>query len=317
MTICIASITSEGDLIAISDHMLSVQDGTFTAEASALKDVDFSADWFALYSSDDVGVVPGLLRRVFDSIRDWNAETKVDDMTRIVRRAFQDERLARAEELYLLPNSLTLQSLYLPETVIARGDNAIAILKDRVEQHQLATDLLVCGYDGQPSSKARRAHVLHVTDPGVVKNYEVPGYWAIGKGSFLALSWLAARRHSRFTPLPKSVYQLCEAKFCAEGASDVGEHTFVVVHKSDRSWKSMDTNDPMMATIRTAWETSGRPPVPKEPLIEVLKWCRAADGWEHDEGDVDKATPSTSQTADSSSPVVEESAPRDEKSSVD
>ena len=314
MTICIASITKDGELVTVSDHMLSFHDGIFTAESAALKQSSLTADWFALYASDDVGGVPSLLARIESKVGGWNDVLSVTDMTAHVGAAFQEERLFRAEELHLRPNRLDLETLYQPDIALSRGESTIALLRDRVEQHSIGTELLVCGYDANPGHISRSAHILHVTHPGIVKNYEMPGYWAIGKGSLLALSWLASRRHSRFHSMAMGIYHLCEAKFSAEGASDVGKETFVVVHSKDRKWKSAEKDRDPLGVIRVAWEEHGRPAVPNDVAVKVHQWPKSEDGWLPKPSVV---MPSASQTLNSSSSQAGEASAETDRSHSD
>jgi len=90
-----------------------------------------------------------------------------------------------------------------------------------------------------------------VSDPGIVRDYDEPGYWAIGSGAYAALSTLAARKQSRLRFLPETIYNVCEAKCAAETAVGVGRDTYVTIHDGGR-WTALQDNG--LAELRQEWE---------------------------------------------------------------
>src|SRR5215831_16161120 len=95
MTVCIAAMDSQGNLVTASDQMLSMSGGTFTADETALKSMNVTRYWRVLYAADDVGIIPALIRRISAKMS-WTEEVKVDQMAAIARDAFQAERRDQA-----------------------------------------------------------------------------------------------------------------------------------------------------------------------------------------------------------------------------
>ena len=91
MTVCIASTTAYHEIVTASDHMLSM--GAFSADDVAIKIERICADWFVMWACDDVGVVPGLIRRVMSTLNSWDDVVYVSQMAENVKRTFQAERL--------------------------------------------------------------------------------------------------------------------------------------------------------------------------------------------------------------------------------
>lgn len=272
MTVCIAAITAENEIVAASDHMLSMAGGDFTAESATLKDRGLNADWTILFAGNDIGVIPGVFRRITSGIGKWEELVDVGVLARVLGEAFQAERLARAVELYLTPNNTTLDELYRsgPKKF---GHAGSAVLRERIEHHKLDCEFLVFGFDGH-SLETRAAHLLHLADPGIVKEYDMPGYWAIGTGAYLALSTLAGRQHSFLSRLPTVVYDVCEAKFAAESAFGVGRETFVTITDPARRWRVFEPTQIQM--VRGQCEKL-KPPRSNEALIAIKAWADVDD----------------------------------------
>ncbi len=216
MTVCVAAYNIWGDLVAVSDTMLSMQGGIFTTDNVAVKATHLSADWAVLYAADDVGVVPGLIRRIQEGIRLSQAVSPTE-MAKHVTESFQAERFLRACEQHLGPYGMTWAE------ACANGENIFgeagwAVLLERLEKYRLECELLVFGRGGP----GQRHRLMWVHDPGTTRDMDVPGYWAIGQGAHLALGSLAVRQQGTLVKTPEMIYNACEAKFAAEAAFGVG-----------------------------------------------------------------------------------------------
>jgi hypothetical protein len=82
MTVCIAASTLGNEIVTASDHMLTLSDGAFTADATALKTHDVGIGWSVMYAGSDITAVPALVRRIQSQLdahvaatMDWCAES--------------------------------------------------------------------------------------------------------------------------------------------------------------------------------------------------------------------------------------------------
>jgi hypothetical protein len=259
--------------------MLSMVDGSFTAESVAMKDQTVHRDWHVLFAGEDVGVVPSLISRLSKDLP-YDEPVTVEQMTVALGRAFQDERRERATELYLSPYGVDLQT-FMSNHETLFGETGAAVIRERIEKHELKVQMLAVGHQGRFTDDGgtflRTGHLLSVEDPGVVKNHSVAGFWAIGTGWYLALTSLATRQQSIRQSLRSMLYQVCEAKFTAERALGVGSDTYVLVRRPDRSWACLDGKD--LQAIRKEWERVGRPRPPKKALDFLSNWLKRTE-WE-------------------------------------
>jgi hypothetical protein len=269
MTVCIAAANVLGELVTASDQMLSMANGAFSGDGAALKSVYLTTQWRAMFSGD-VGVVPSLVRRIKE-LGGYPDTMGVDVMAGIAAKAFQDERRQRAVEIYLSPLGVSLDDFRKDGATIF-GDAGAAIVRERIEQHSLDCELLLTAQEGDPP--ICNAHVLHVADPGVVKDMEVSGYWAIGSGAYLALSALAVRRQHTGVMIADMIYNVCEAKFAAESAAGVGKDTFVCAYRPDGTWATLSPEQ--LAAMRSEWEQVGKPRPAKTARNMNSEWIKTA-----------------------------------------
>jgi hypothetical protein len=140
----------------------------------------------------------------------------------------------------------------------------------------------------------------------------MPGYWAIGRGAYAAISALAARRHTLTYALAPTIYHVCEAKFSAESVPEVGEQTFVQVH--DQRRRTLYVDNEMLSQLRRDWALVGKPRPANEAYGRVHGWMKTKDDAWQDPG----ASPSTAQTAMTTQlPAATRSAENDQTTSVD
>ena len=76
VTVCVGAINGDDEIVTASDHMLSMSSGAFTAERAAIKEQNITHCWRVLFAAEDVGVIPGLLRRIRESVA-WDEHVPV------------------------------------------------------------------------------------------------------------------------------------------------------------------------------------------------------------------------------------------------
>ena len=68
-------------------------------------------------------------------------------------------------ELHLSPFGIQLSDFLMRGDSLIGDSNLAAILRERIERHQLGCELLVCGHDHtEPHYTYRRAHILVVSN---------------------------------------------------------------------------------------------------------------------------------------------------------
>jgi hypothetical protein len=135
------------------------------------------------------------------------------------------------------------------------GDKPFEDLYVEVSAVEIDCQFLVAGHDcvNQP-------HVFTVSNPGVAKSQDKPRFWAIGSGATSALSMLFFRGQNIITPIESTIYNVLEAKFMAESASDVGEKTFCWARKPTH--ERMKIPYEIVEASREKWQKEGQPRVP-------------------------------------------------------
>jgi len=258
MTVCIGAKDHGENIILASDHKVNVHGGEFTADDTALKCKPLTATWDVMHAGNDITLVPPILRDAYESLLTTYGDrvysrTEVSDA---VVGSYQRAVMKRAAQLYLAVYNMDVP-MFLRDGVQYFGESDAALMRQRLESVVVDCDFLVCGHDAD-----RRAHVFSV-DRGVANFLDI-GFWAIGSGARLALSSLTARLHAYIKGTALAVFHVCEAKFVAENASDVGTATFLVIrHKSGKT--KLFTKE-QIDEIRQQWEHYCRPKYPPDAI---------------------------------------------------
>lgn len=300
MTVCVAAMNSRGVIACASDQMLSLPDGQ-TSDGAAFKTQYLDSDWRALFSADDIRNIPPLIRCIRDLMELERKDRgitpdrpiKVEQMTALLRKAFQAERLRSATESYLSPHGVSHKEFIAKSRAIFGNDEA-AVIRHQIQAHELGCQLIVIGHDGPvDGSRGCKAHVLSVEDPGKALENAITGYCAIGTGECLAVSSLMKRRHGKAVGLPDLVYNVCEAKFSAESDSAVGWKTYATVHKPNR--RAAYLGDDVLDAIRRECVAKVRPSLKLLALID--KWERTVD-WHRSVRELDQLSKPTISSKD-------------------
>jgi 20S proteasome alpha/beta subunit len=252
MTVCIGSLARNKQIVMVCDRLLSM--GSFSVDTATLKLSTLHVDWVVLFAADDTGIVPIVLREIqnqFSDHADFDTPVEIDVIVSCLREGFQKTRRMMATDKYLSTYGLTLEE-FLRDGAAKFGNTGFALLRQQIEQCDLGCELLVCGFDD-----TRASHVLTVNDPGIVKEHNVAGYWAVGSGAYQAIGTLASRGHNGLQNLESAVYNLCEAKFAAESAPGVGKETVILVIGEDHSMSTLRPDE--IASLRKEWEAIGKP----------------------------------------------------------
>jgi hypothetical protein len=153
------------------------------------------------------------------------------------------------------------------------GADIFARTYNLIETVEVEVTFLVCGFS------ADRPCLFTFSDPGIEKNYDLVGFWAIGSGTNSAIGSLfnlkgPALQHRS---IEEVVYRVCEAKFYAESALGVGKTTSAFILESSGDRYMLDSVDP----IRKIWENNSSRPLPNgatEAVQQSLKTHTKAQG---------------------------------------
>jgi len=101
--------------------------------------------------------------------------------------------------------------------------------------HELSLELLTAGFDAGGTG-----HIFVVSNPGLYQRFDVPGFHAIGSGSFGAYYMLLWREVDIYLKSSAALYYAFEAKIFGESAPGVGIQTDMYVFKRGRKPKKME-----------------------------------------------------------------------------
>jgi hypothetical protein len=270
MTVCIGAKDHGENIIMVSDHKVNVYDGQFTADETALKCKPLAPTWDVMYAGNDITLVPPIVRDAYEQLVSTYGSERAYSRTEVsdaVVAAYQKALMKRAAQIHLAVYGMDVPT-FLRDGVACFGEPDAALMRQRLESVIVDCDFLVCGHDAD-----ERAHVFSV-ERGLAKFLDI-GYWAIGSGAQLALSSLAGRRHAYIKGTAVALFHICEAKFVAENASDVGRATFAVMRHKGGSTKLL--TEAQIESIRAEWERECRPKYPENAIKNITDMLRSME----------------------------------------
>lgn len=224
MTICAAAICENNSKIVIaSDRMITATYPSIEFEHAIPK--------FEILSPRCVALTAGSALEHTELFRHAKSELgqianpSIAVITEKIKNRFVEQRINRAEELYLKPRGLTLRGFY--ENHGSISPDITMRLDNMIEKTNLELEILVCGldYDG--------CHLHYILDPGTSVCFDSLGYTAIGSGAIHAVSNFIFRGTSPLTPLNETVYAVYEGKRIAENSPGVGRVTDMAILDND------------------------------------------------------------------------------------
>jgi len=226
------------------------------ADNKALKNEPLYMGWSAMFAGDVTAAID-VIRAIRAKLGSWRESHKnkaLDEVMLASVAAYQGQLRKEAENQVLGRYGLSMAE-FLNDGRNKFGDEHFRYLCGEIEKVTLDLELLIYGYD-----EFRRPHIFTLLFPGVVRNFEEVGFWAIGIGQKSALSSLMFQSQNLNTPLGLTIYHVLEAKFMAESAYSIGKETFLCVY--DRDWKCRYLMPSQLAMIRKRWNEEGKPRIP-------------------------------------------------------
>jgi 20S proteasome alpha/beta subunit len=273
VTVCIAAIANYGTAIVIAaDQMLTM--GWAKSDKSALKIGGVHANFSVMFAGNIEHVGP-VLRSIRKQLEGKDGPS-YDDIENAASKAYQDRLREERENTVLGGYGVTLNE-FLQGGPQRFGNTTYSQWLAEMDSVKLGSpdglSLLVAGYDGNGGP-----HILSVEHPGVVKNHDIQGFWAIGSGQYGALSSLFFHSYNKRTLPEETVYHVAAAKFMAEeSSSDVGKTTNLLIIEWEPPGGQLNLEGKvvvreLMATenVKKLWEKLGKPRIPKN-LYQRMK----------------------------------------------
>jgi len=252
MTVCVVGMEHLGGLIiAASDMMVST--GDMATDWAAIKFASVGKRWHAMFAGGDLSPVTSILGKATEALA--GKPENLEDVVNAMTSAYASARNRKAEQLYLTPLGLTLDSFRKERRLL--GPTAFANLINAVQGEVLDLMFLVYGFD-----EKKLPHIFGVRSPGYETIYDQVGFWAIGCGETAALGSLFNAGHNMFEDGPSTLYRMCEAKFVAESVPAVGEQTIVQVVRSDGSSEGLGPGD--IEPMKDIWKAHRRIEIPAD-----------------------------------------------------
>lgn len=260
MTVCIAAIPREQHIVSVSDQKVSLHQ--FSGDNLTLKSyvVTNQGPWVCMAAGADITSAEQIVDQV--SLKFLTSPgILLRDITAAFTTAYQEYLMGRASALYLKRFGMDMTS-FRESGRKKLGPDVFDTLCDKIARVSLDLKFLVYGFDcvGIP-------HVFVISNPGIEEVYDKPGFWAIGSGAMSALSMLFYRQQSKIVRLKTTIYNVVEAKFMAESATDVGEQTFVSI--LSKPGTKIDYPVELTDEIRAAWSKKGAPRVPPRIVTRI------------------------------------------------
>lgn len=267
MTVCIAAIGMDGFshmpdrgdevIVSVADRKLSL---FYTSGDGAVsKKFFFHDDWIAMMAGADITPCVEIINA--SSKLFAKKKNTLANVTSAVRTAFQNHLQQLIEDKVLSRYKMKLADFqrngkkrFTPEV--------FNLLCSQIDNVALGCEFLVSGFDDE-----REPHIFTVTNPGIVSNYDRPGFWAIGSGANTALGMLFYRGQNVHEHVEETLYNACEAKFMAESATDVGADTEMYIAK--HGYRGFSYGGNLLSVIREEWEKHGKPKMPSEVCKEI------------------------------------------------
>jgi 20S proteasome alpha/beta subunit len=273
MTVCIVSrCFSSQSIVAVCDARISL--AGYTSGDIAIKNQPLIGRWYMMIAGEDISPAALIRRRARSRLFRYAQKLKIDhnllsfdDVRRAVAEAYEAELEQSRTDAVLGGYGLTMDG-FLKMRRRNVKDSLYKELFQKLEQFNFSLDLLVYGFE-----REALGHIFNVSNPGRITSYDLEGYSATGIGSWIAMNSLMAHNPTILTE-PELIYRVCEAKFIAESASDVGRGTYASILDSTGIERIL--NSKQLDRVRKIWEAKGKPKIPDVALKTIKEELKQA-----------------------------------------
>ncbi|MCL5091035.1 MAG: hypothetical protein M1514_03435 [Patescibacteria group bacterium] len=236
MTICIAAMAENGKKIVLAaDRMIT---------ANFPIPTEFETDDVPkIYrvGSSAIAMSAGNALSAYEVIERARAQvnsqqiSKVEQITEVIRRTYQDYRRQLIIERVLEPRGLNLDSYYNSQQKLVLG--VVQEVESQLTGFNLGVELIVAGCrDGD------ECHIFTITHPGVTFLHDALGHVSIGSGAPHVMYFFIGSSYKKNLPVAEVEQIVREAKKKSEVAPGVGRQTELIIIPEDGSLVSSRIN---------------------------------------------------------------------------
>jgi 20S proteasome alpha/beta subunit len=219
MTICIAGISNNKQIVGITDKMLTLPKPVATTYeiTENNKIIKLTDKSFALFAGDVIGA-NSILSLAKKNI---NEGQSVNEIAELVKKAYKDYWTSIVNDNLFQRYQLSLDSYMENQKNI--DQNLVQQINHILGQHNVGVEIIIAGLDGETP------FIYKILNPGTIISYNSVGYCCIGSGmQHATLSLIESEYHSGLS-VQESVFATFQAKKKAEYDPGVGELCDVVL----------------------------------------------------------------------------------------
>lgn len=223
MTVCIAakcddnkSLVLAADQMATMSHLVREQEGSH-------KILKVCEGIYMLTAGDAIAA-----KTIFSEVLSQTANIKnVENAVKIVKQAYTNVHLERAQSLVLVPRGLTFDTYNSGQRNM--DPNIVSLIDQSLSQFRVDIALTIAGIN--PNGEAK---IYEIDPPGISGEFDI--FCTTGSGHSHATNSLYARNYSPNLTKEEALYLVFEAKTRSEVAPGVGSKTdlYLIEKKGER-----------------------------------------------------------------------------------
>jgi hypothetical protein len=262
VTVAIAAFSAQAPdrIVTASDRRLSYGESLPSTDDAILKNMKIAFRWGVLFAATDVTAFQPVHEELIKKMGFANlANFDVDHVRESAAAAYEKEFNKRFSQENLVQLGYKNISEFRVTGLQELGKSTYDDLIKKLMTFDIGLELLIYGFDS-----TKRPHIIEVTNPGKVADYDNIGYAAIGSGSIMARASL--NRKAMRGDLDQIIFRVLDAKFLSENIRDVGKATHLFTLNSAGKFGMTRNVD----KVRTIWDKINERPEPKSAL-EVIR----------------------------------------------
>ncbi len=252
--------------------------GVFSADDVATKNTPIARNWSVLQAGNDVTDAPPILEQARQTLKPFPAPSGAE-AAGALHQAYS-ERLRQQTEARLLHRYGYTLERFLKEGKSQLTEHVFNQIWEQISKIEISMEFLLLGFDG-----IGEPHLFFVDGRNAPASYDDVGFCVIGSGGETALATLVFHvdrsNLGAYLSWTNAVYCVCDAKFRAESASDVGQQTFLAIYEHE---KEVQLISPIRVEreIRATWERYGahRTPASIRNLLPTMTYHASQIGTE-------------------------------------
>lgn len=219
MTICIAAISENNKIVAVTDRMLTLQEPVTTAFeiTENNKAIELNETVVALFAGDVIHANEILTRAKNKLSETATPPSTTKEIAEIVNSAFTEHWESIITNFLTRKFQLTFQQFMHNQGSF--DADLVKQINQFISQIQINVEIIVAGKHGSE----QEAHIYTMDSMGTVISFDSTGYATIGSGSRHATFSLIESEINRNNTITQSLHALLKAKTRAEYDPGVGK----------------------------------------------------------------------------------------------